>query len=317
MAGDKERKSKLRASFTTGAIALVFLITGYQVALLVGRASAMRIVADRDAPDTVWVRESPSLDDPTQRAEACLPSSVKRHTVREAAPQLHTAFAGHPGTDRHPAEHSKTARRVYEAHAPRHYETFRFDPNTVSTEDLQRLGFSEKQAAAIDSYRQKGGRFRRKADFAKSYVVADSVYERLEPWIDIPLLDINAADSAAFDSLPGIGGYFAAKMVQMRTELGGYSCCEQLLDIWNFGQERYDGLRDLITCGPGAQPLRLWSLPEDSLKHHPYIRSWRTAHAIVLYRDSTPASEHTVEGLLKAGAIDSLTAARLSHCLVE
>lgn len=312
MAGDKERKSKLRASFTTGAIALVFLITGYQVALLVGRASAMRIVADRDAPDTVWVR-----DDARERCGAEVLPSGPGVFLPGTGGTPQRAGQGHPETERHPAEHSETARRVYEEHAPRHYESFRFDPNTVSTEDLQRLGFSEKQAAAIDSYRQKGGRFRRKADFAKSYVVADSVYERLEPWIDIPLLDINAADSAAFDSLPGIGGYFAAKMVQMRTELGGYSCCEQLLDIWNFGQERYDGLRDLITCGPGAQPLRLWSLPEDSLKLHPYIRGWRTAHSIVLYRDSTPASEHTVEGLLKAGAIDSLTAARLSRCLVE
>ena len=33
---------------------------------------------------------------------------------------------------------------------------FRFDPNTISIEDLQRLGFSVKQARAIDNYRQAG-----------------------------------------------------------------------------------------------------------------------------------------------------------------
>ena len=34
-------------------------------------------------------------------------------------------------------------------------ENFRFNPNTVSAEDLQRLGFSERQARAIVNYRLK------------------------------------------------------------------------------------------------------------------------------------------------------------------
>ena len=29
---------------------------------------------------------------------------------------------------------------------PRKYESFRFDPNTVSVDDLMRLGFTQKQA---------------------------------------------------------------------------------------------------------------------------------------------------------------------------
>ena len=72
-------------------------------------------------------------------------------------------------------------------------------------------------------YRNKGGKFRRKSDFARSFVVSDSIYKRLEPYIDIPLIDLNLADSAAFDSLPGIGGWFASKMLAYRKELGGYS----------------------------------------------------------------------------------------------
>ena len=84
----------------------------------------------------------------------------------------------------------------------RNVESFPFDPNTVSVEDLCRLGFSLKQAPSIDNYRRKGGRFRRKSDFAKSYVVSDSIYRRLEPYVDIPLVDLNEADSAAFDALP-------------------------------------------------------------------------------------------------------------------
>ncbi|MBO4843728.1 MAG: helix-hairpin-helix domain-containing protein [Bacteroidales bacterium] len=172
----------MNSTFKTGAIALAFLIIGYQVALFVHKASA----------------------------EAIAP----------APPQQQ-----------------------------RKVESFPFDPNTVSLQDLQRLGFSEKQAASIVNYREKGGRFHRPADFAKSFVVADSVFRRLEPYIRIPQIDINAADSAAFDNLPGIGPYYAAKMVEYRDQIEGYSHPNQLLDIWNFGQERLDGLIDLITIG--------------------------------------------------------------------
>ena len=48
-----QSKGSLTASFTTGAIALVFLIIGYQVAVFVHRAAVTRLVANRDQPDTV------------------------------------------------------------------------------------------------------------------------------------------------------------------------------------------------------------------------------------------------------------------------
>ena len=45
------------SSFVTGAIALVFLIIGYEVALFVHKAAILRIAANRDHPDTVYVIE--------------------------------------------------------------------------------------------------------------------------------------------------------------------------------------------------------------------------------------------------------------------
>ena len=50
-----DNKSGLSESFIAGVIAIVFLIVGYQTALFVHRAAVMKIVADRDAPDTVYV----------------------------------------------------------------------------------------------------------------------------------------------------------------------------------------------------------------------------------------------------------------------
>ena len=45
-------------------------------------------------------------------------------------------------------------------------ERFAFDPNTISADSLQRLGFSAKQAQSILKYRSKGGKFRYKEDFS-------------------------------------------------------------------------------------------------------------------------------------------------------
>ena len=289
---NKKKSNGLSASFITGAIALVFLIIGYQVALFVHKAAVTRLVANRDQPDTVYVY---------------LPVDSLPGEARRTPPMRREM-------ERKNAQHSPEAVRVREKAAPRRVESFPFNPNTVSVEDLQRLGFSEKQALSIDNYRQKGGRFRRASDFAKSYVVADSVFDRLEPFIRIPRLDINQADSVALLDLPGIGPYFAGKVVQYRTRLGGYSTVEQLLEIWNFDRDKLDGMRDLITCSQPA-PYPLWTLPEADLSRHPHI-SRAEAHGIVLYREHHLPEECTLEGLRKAGVLSEDHFRRLSLCLL-
>ncbi len=288
--GHSEEKNKgLSESFIIGVIAIVFLVVGYQTALFVHQAAVMKVVANRDEPDTVYVY--------VERPDSGM--QVKKIERRAAA-------------------HSPQAESVRLIASGKRTESFRFNPNTASVEDLCRLGFSLKQAQSIDNYRQKGGRFRRKEDFARSYVVADSVYRRLEPYIDIPLVDLNLADSAAFDALPGIGGWFASKIIEHRKALGGYSYKEQLLDIYRFDQEKFDGLKDLITISDEyTVPYHLWTLPADSLRRHPYIDNLETAKAIVLYRETMPADKWTVENLRDAGILSSEAADKLSGCMLE
>ena len=234
----KEPSGRFSAAFKTGAISLAFLVIGYQAALFIHQASVEAIVAQetgdgRSEPaktgegtgDTRHSRQGPGI--PDGRSE---PAMTKDAPARAAKAQA-------------------VRDEIVRKYAPRTVESFPFDPNTASMQDLQRLGFSQKQAQSIVNYRNAGGRFHRPADFAKSFVVADSVFARLEPFIRIPRLDINAADSAEFDALPGIGPYYAARMVEYREEIRGYTIPEQLLDIWNFGQERLDGLIDLIEVG--------------------------------------------------------------------
>lgn len=285
---EKEKKSGLSESFVIGVIALVFLIVGYQTALFIHNAAVVKIAANRDHPDTVYVYER----------------------VREGEVSAHTV--------RRSSAHSPRAQAVRKAVPVAKVENFRFDPNDVSVEDLCRLGFTRKQAESIEKYRRSGGRFRRKVDFKRSYVVSDSIYRRLEKYIDIPLVDLNVADSADFDGLPGIGGWFAAKMLEHRKALGGYSYKEQLMDIYRFDQEKFDGLSDLIVVDPATvTPYPLWSLPADSLRMHPYIADYETARAIVLFRDNNPEELWTIEELRKAGVINESAAERLSRCILK
>lgn len=364
------------ASFVVGAVALLFLIVGYQAALFIHKASVARIIANHDEPDTVFVYASENASqavgvtanerpvastssattqsdnhtpdasmfgEPCQTTGSVTDRAGNRSPVAgpaEAASPYRKKPSGVPNTSgkafgtenkalvykkgsgsvsnsfRRNSEHSPLAEQIRRNNTPRKYESFRFDPNTVGVDDLMRLGFTQKQAQSIDNYRQKGGRFRRRSDFAKSYVVEDSVFRRLEKYIDIPKIDINSADSVTFMSLPGIGKFFAGKMVSYRKELGGYSYPEQLMDIWHFDQEKFDNLKDLIKCDTLATlPYSLWTLTEKELAAHPYIGK-RAARSIVIFRENSPKSEWTVSNLQKAGILDPDKASKLARCRI-
>lgn len=295
----KEGRSGLSESFVVGVIAIVFLLVGYQTALFIHRAAVMKIVANRDAPDTVFVY-------------------AQGEDASDTAPLVPIPISGQAKTEiRKNASHASRVEEIRQNAPPRRVESFIFDPNTVTVDQLCRLGFSPKQAQSIDNYRRKGGRFRRKEDFAKSFVVSDSIYSRLEPYIDIPLIDLNLADSAAFDALPGIGGWFASRMISHRKALGGYSYKEQLMDIYNFDEEKYRGLEDLVTVSSAhVTPYPLWTLPADSLWRHPYISNPEIARAIVLYRENTPPDQWSVEALGRAGILTDDIVHKFSRCSI-
>ncbi len=296
--GSEDKKRNTSTSFAAGAVALVFLAIGYQTALFVHRAAVAGIVSKRDNPDTVYVYRSDDYRRP--------------RTEGKVRTEGHARAEGHTRTERKNAVHSPQAQKVREKYGKRSYESFSFDPNTASTEELERLGFSAKQAKSIDNYRKAGGRFRKKEDFAKSFVVADSVYRRLEDFIEIAGTDMNEADSAAFDALPGIGPYYASRIVAYRKRLGGFSFKEQLMDLKGFDREKFDKLKELISI---ASPRRypLWTLPEDSLAAHPYIGR-QAAHGIILFRDNNPSSAWSVANLRKAGVLSESDARKLELC---
>lgn len=63
------------------------------------------------------------------------------------------------------------------------------------------------------------------------------------------LVDLNRADAAAFDTLPGIGPVLAARIVSWRDEHGRFTAVEELTEVTGIGPALLAGVRDLVRVG--------------------------------------------------------------------
>ena len=169
--------------------------------------------------------------------------------------------------------------------------------------DLQRLGLSERQAESIENYRSKGGRFRSKADFRKMYVVSDTLFARLEAYIEIPKLELNTADSAALVALRGIGPYYARKILDYRERLGGFVDAAQLLEIDGLDADRLAGFSEDVTVdAKKIRKIDLWHASDTVLARHPYIGA-KGARSVLRYRQLYDSARWTLPDLAKERAL--------------
>lgn len=196
---------------------------------------------------------------------------------------------------------------------PKKPELFPFDPNTADSTQLLRLGLQPWQVRNIYKYRAAGGIYRKPRDFARLYGLTLKQYRELEPYIrisedyqpadrflskDDPIEErdtmrypvklqpqerivLNMADTTQLRKVPGIGHYFARKIVEYRERLGGYVRVEQLLEIEDFPDTAINYF--IIPDNTRLRKLNLNRLSLNELKRHPYINFHR-ARAIVDYR---------------------------------
>ena len=93
-------------------------------------------------------------------------------------------------------------------------------------------------------------------------------------------IDLNISDTTMLKTVPGIGAYFARKVVQYRERLGGYVSVDQLDEIEGFP---LDAKEYLFVENPSPRKLDLNHLSLNDLKKHPYI-SFYQARGITDYR---------------------------------
>ena len=217
----RERLSKAAAS---GAVALIFLVLGFQAAIFTG--NVFRYNRDHRVDTVYVVGDGQSFVEGMKGPATGASEGGDRPNVREQdfhtrhLPVAQDGISKGLAPNQEPG-YSDSRRAIAEKFEKKpEPETFPFDPNTVTHADLVRLGFSEKQAQVIENYRNKGGKYNSKRDFAKMYVVDSTTYARLEPYIKISKLNLNTADSLQLLGLRGIGPYYAHKILEYRQTTG-------------------------------------------------------------------------------------------------
>ena len=194
-----------------------------------------------------------------------------------------------------------------------HRKLSAFDPNTADSTLLLSLGLQPWQVRSIYRYRAKGGIYRQPSDFARLYGLTVKQYKELLPYIHISdeykpaaevygrtdavrsgrdtlrypvklrpgqYVTLDDADTASLRKVPGIGRYYASRIVRYRNDLGGYVSVAQLSEIEGIPEA---ALSYFKVTGGAVRKLNLNRLTLNELKHHPYINFYQ-ARRIIDYR---------------------------------
>ncbi|WP_151086217.1 ComEA family DNA-binding protein [Hymenobacter baengnokdamensis] len=196
-----------------------------------------------------------------------------------------------------------------------------FDPNALTAEGWEARGVPHFVAGRIVAYGQKAGGFRAKAQIQRIYGLPDSVYQRLQPFMQLPAelpapagyaarssafsdktgfpsrfarkpahlqpFDLNLADTTQLMQIKGIGPGRARWIVKRRDELGGYLTASQLDEVFVLrdAPDLVDSLRKytFVAAGFVPRPVHINSGTFDELWPHPYVGK-PLARLIVAYR---------------------------------
>lgn len=220
-----------------------------------------------------------------------------------------------------------------------------FDPNTVDSATLVRLGLHPRQARSFIRYRNAGAVFSQPEDIEKVYALDDDDIDRMLPYIVIadkyrhrrtkypigarhdtpqsvrtePMntlaahhsnkftsptkVDINRADTALLQRIPGIGPNIATWIVRHRTRLGGFHTLDQLLEVQYVSPD----MLQWFTLQPDSlQHINLNTTSFGRLSSHPYIGNARAkaiSNRLRLYGPFPDADAVAATGLFTADTL--------------
>ncbi|MEM1135996.1 MAG: helix-hairpin-helix domain-containing protein [Bacteroidota bacterium] len=223
---------------------------------------------------------------------------------------------------------------------------FRFDPNTVSLNELTSLGIKDFLAERIIKYRNRGGKFYKKDDLLKIYGFPEWLYKKLENYIAITqlsekkisptpkidkdgnnaklaestqektferkLLNLNTIDTTQLKYVKGIGSKLAARIVNFREKLGGFHSNEQIKEVYGLSPEVCEKLLEFATVTEKipVKQFQINQLDEKALQAHPYI-SWKQAKLIIKYRMQHGAYQ-SIEDLANIKVFDDIFIKKIS-----
>jgi DNA uptake protein ComE-like DNA-binding protein len=98
-------------------------------------------------------------------------------------------------------------------------------------------------------------------------------------------IDVNLADSAALESLPGIGEKLSIRIVRYRDRLGGFVSLEQLKEVYGLSDSTFIFIRRYLDVGEAFKPLQIAVNKADyvAFRRHPYMNA-PVLKALLAYR---------------------------------
>lgn len=199
-----------------------------------------------------------------------------------------------------------------------------FDPNQADSTLLATFGFTQFQTKNLVSYREKGGRFKRKDELLKIYGIDSLFFASIENHIKIEIkenqesitptkldrIELNLADSATLVKIKGIGSVFATRIIRYRELLGGFYTKSQLLEVYNFPMEVYTEIENQLTTDTLLiKKVRINFAEFNELLKHPYLNK-QQVQAILKYREKNGAFLN-VSQINLIPAIDNKTFTRI------
>lgn len=155
-----------------------------------------------------------------------------------------------------------------------------FDPHLQTEQSWVAMGIPTRTARTIVRYVQKGGRFRQAEDIRKIWGIREEDVQRLLPFVRLPqqrsgrqelkdrmeisrndlyqrevrkqpmVIDINAADSASWAALPGIGAVLSKRIVRYREMRGGFQSLQDLRKVYGLSDSVYQLLLPFLRVSP-------------------------------------------------------------------
>lgn len=178
--------------------------------------------------------------------------------------------------------------------------TSKFNPNEYTHENWMSLGLSEKQADVVLKFTKRG--IYSNDQLKQIFVIDEALFELIKDSTFYPerkewkneagkdayqpkhKINVNTATEEELQKLYGIGEYFSKKIIEYREKLGGYISKEQLLEIYNFDEDKLENISNrIIIETDDVNKININTCLPEELAKHPYIR-WKVANSIVKMR---------------------------------